>query len=171
MLQKAAKRRTRRLSVSSESSTEGGKTDVASRRASTSRRGPGSPVASGSLKRKPQHATQVQPSKRQKGSSSSASEDPTRTYCLKKLQEVFIQIFLKYPRVPDDTQPESVLKNTEDLTDPEKHHVEESAKAFATELEQCVYDLYSKPDGKGKPSAGGKYKCVFIFALTIRSSY
>ena len=62
-----------------------------------------------------------------------------------------------------------MLKIAEDLTDTEKCHVEESANAFATELEQCVFDLYSEADSKGRPSAGGKYKCVFIFTLTIFS--
>lgn len=51
-----------------------------------------------------------------------------------------------------------VEKKTEDLTDAEKIKVEEEANKFATELEQCVYDIYSELDAKGKTHAGSKYK-------------
>lgn len=107
---------------------------------------------------------QPQPSKRQKPSESDASDDPTRTFCLKKLQELFCHIFLKYPHVLSDSGTESLQeKNLEDLTDNERKALEDRAKAFATDVEQCVYDIYSEPDSKGKPSAGGKYKYVLTF--------
>jgi hypothetical protein len=47
---------------------------------------------------------------------------------------------------------------SEELTDSEKTALEEAANRFATELEQCVYDIYSEPDAKGKIHAGSKYK-------------
>lgn len=55
-------------------------------------------------------------------------------------------------------------KNFDELTDSEKAKVEEEASKFATELEQCVYDIYSEPDGRGKIHAGSKYKYViYVF--------
>lgn len=117
-----------------------------------------SPVASSSLKRKPPAAIQT-PSKRQKSSGTGATADPARAYCLKKLQEVFSQIFLRYPFIhSDDDGGEVAEKLPEHLTEAQKEHVEETAKLFAIGLEQCVYDIYSELDAKGKPSAGGKYK-------------
>lgn len=111
---------------------------------------------------------QPQPSKRQKPLASDASDDPTRTFCLKKLQELFCRIFLKYPHVLSDSVTGSLQeKNLEDLTDNERNILEERAKAFATDVEQCVYDIYSEPDGKGKPSAGGKYKYVLFVSYSI----
>jgi hypothetical protein len=118
-------------------------------------------AASGSLKRKSHTASQQPPPKRQKSLASGASGDPTRSYCLKKFQEVFSAIFLKYPNVGSDgtaeEQPASP-KRFEELTDNEKSKVEEDANKFATDLEQCVYDIYSEPDAKGKQHAGSKYK-------------
>lgn len=96
-------------------------------------------------------------SKRRKPSSdsSTATDDPARKYCLGKLHEVFDGIFTKYPHVGGQEG-----KALEDLTDGEQGSVRDQARRFATELEQCVYDIYSEPDKYGKSSAGGKYKCV-----------
>jgi hypothetical protein len=60
---------------------------------------------------------------------------------------------------------ESLEKSIADLTDTEKNSLEEKAKIFANDVEQCVYDIYSEPDSKGKPSAGGKYKYVYYIVL------
>ncbi|KAJ7890537.1 hypothetical protein B0H14DRAFT_3081675 [Mycena olivaceomarginata] len=100
-------------------------------------------------------------SSRQETTTGTASEDPARAFCLGKLEGVFRDIFLRYPHVRDG---EGVLvekKAGEELSEEEKARVEDAAKQFATELEQCVYDIYSEPDKRGMPSAGGKYKDRF----------
>lgn len=51
-------------------------------------------------------------------------------------------------------------KKLEDLREDEKTKIVDEANKFATDLEQCVYDIYSEPDAKGKPHAGSKYKYV-----------
>ncbi|EGN96781.1 hypothetical protein SERLA73DRAFT_16037, partial [Serpula lacrymans var. lacrymans S7.3] len=95
---------------------------------------------------------------------SSADEDPARKYCLGKLQETFFQIFLKYPHVDASETSDGhnegtrVEQNTDSLTSEDKTRLEQEAKDFATELEQCVFDIYSEPDKLGKQSAGSKYK-------------
>lgn len=153
-------RRTRRLSYSSESeagSATGGETR--SRDANTS--ASPAPAGRGQLKRKAHTAAQPPPNKRKKSSSdTSASDDPVRKYCLGKLEEVFCQIFLKYPpSLGGGEEGDSAsVDQAKVLTDEEKEKVESEAKLFATELEQCVYDIYSEPDKAGKLSAGGKYK-------------
>lgn len=50
------------------------------------------------------------------------------------------------------------LELKEGLSDEDKTRIEEEAKAFTTELEQCVFDMYCEPDKYGKPSVGPKYK-------------
>ncbi|KAJ7116022.1 hypothetical protein C8R44DRAFT_555763, partial [Mycena epipterygia] len=95
---------------------------------------------------------------------SDANDDPARAFCLGKLEGVFRDIFLRYPHVRAENTEEGasvVEKKLEDLTEEEKAKVEEEAKQFATDLEQCVYDIYSEPDKQGKPSAGGRYKDRF----------
>lgn len=128
-----------------------------------------SPGASNARKRRPSTATHAVPqSKRRKSESTTGTtEDATRKYCFTKLEEVFTQIFLRYPLLPqdevedgDDIKPS---KKTEELTPEEKELVEAKAKAFVGELEQCLFDLYSEPDRTGKPHAGAKYKYALLF--------
>ncbi|KAJ7898426.1 hypothetical protein B0H13DRAFT_2664550 [Mycena leptocephala] len=135
------RRRARRLSFSSE---ESGSDESEAGNSGRSRK-PASPGASGKgqLKRKAQtQKARAPPPKRKREASSDASDDPARAFCLGKLEGVFHDIFLRYPHE-------------------EKAKVEEEAKQFATDLEQCVYDIYSEPDKQGKSSAGGKYKDRF----------
>lgn len=82
-----------------------------------------------------------------------------------KLQELFIDIFHKYPYLqdkPDDTEAmqegDEPDKIPDELTDEEKQMLEDRAKHFATDLESCMYDTYSEPDKTGKHMAVGKYK-------------
>jgi hypothetical protein len=161
------RRRARRLSFSSESGSE----SSGAERSGRSRK-PASPGASkGHLKRKAQKA-HPPPPKRKKAADSDATEDPARAFCLGKLEGVFHDIFLRYPHVRTETTdggPSVVEKKAEDLSEEEKAKVEEEAKQFATDLEQCVYDIYSEPDKQGRPSAGGKYKyVVFVFLPLLR---
>ena len=153
----SSQRRARRLSFSSESGAESSAAENNGRSRKVA-----SPVAgNGQLKRKAQKP-HPPPAKRKK-EVPEANDDPARAFCLGKLEIVFRDIFLRYPNVlrteSVDGEPSAVEK-TEELTEAEKAKVEEEAKQFATELEQCVYDIYSEPDKQGKPSAGGKYKYV-----------
>ncbi|KAG7093685.1 hypothetical protein E1B28_007343 [Marasmius oreades] len=100
-----------------------------------------------------------------------SSTDPTRKYCLGKLEELFQGIFLRYPHIhitgnneekDGGVGSESLIeKKPEELTDDERATVLASAKQFADELESCVYEIYCEPDKNGVPSAGGKYKDRF----------
>ncbi|KAK2463520.1 hypothetical protein APHAL10511_004271 [Amanita phalloides] len=123
-----------------------------------------------SLKRKSASVsmTQAPPSKKKKASSVTATDDPTRRYCLGKLEEILRDVFLRYPHVPVLNEVEGeqqvakrVEKNPETITDEEKAQVLEQAGRFATELEECAYDIYSEPDKQGEAHAGGRYKDRF----------
>ncbi|KAI0766610.1 hypothetical protein BD413DRAFT_494258 [Trametes elegans] len=115
-------------------------------------------------KRKQSTSAQPQlPSKRPR-SESTAGEDAARKYCLGKLQELFCQIFMRYPFLTlaatdgedgGELQPD---KKPEELTPEEKEELEKRAKQFGTDLEQSIYELYSEPDKQGKQVAAGKYK-------------
>ncbi|TBU36507.1 transcription factor S-II, central domain-containing protein, partial [Dichomitus squalens] len=104
------------------------------------------------------------PAKRPR-SESTAGEDAARKYCLTKLQELFRQIFTRYPFLAqrdegDDTagRSEQPDKKPEELTSEEKEQLEAKANQFGVELENCMYELYSEPDKSGKQVVGGKYK-------------
>ncbi|KAJ7623200.1 hypothetical protein FB45DRAFT_98273 [Roridomyces roridus] len=140
------RRRARRLSISSESESDA--------EASTSKRQSNKT----NLKRKAvERAAHPPASKRKKAASAtpSAADDPARAFCLGKLGSVFHEIFLRYPHVA------GTEKKPEELSEGEKAKVEEQAKQFATDLEQCVYDIYSETDHTGKTLAGSKYKDRF----------
>nr|GAT43603.1 transcription elongation regulator [Mycena chlorophos] len=142
------KRRRRRISVSSESASEPEKPSRLRKRSS-----PKPP-----LKRKATKKANEPPAKRKKRDSS-AHDDPARSFCLGKLEGVFSDIFLRYPHVPNSEHGDALMeKQPAELTEAEKAQLEESAKQFAAELEQCVYEEYCEPDRTGKSSAGGKYK-------------
>ena len=85
-----------------------------------------------------------------------------RKFCLNKLQEIFVGIFQRYPLLPSEgDEGEAVVeKNPEELTDEEKEQLKERASRFATELEECMYELYAEPDKTGKQSVAAKYKYV-----------
>ncbi|RPD64235.1 hypothetical protein L227DRAFT_571804 [Lentinus tigrinus ALCF2SS1-6] len=110
------------------------------------------------------HAHPVPPPKRPR-SESTAGEDAARKYCSIKLQEMFCQIFTRYPflrdRDEDDEELRGLLqpdKKTEELTPEEKEQLDAKAKQFGIDLEQCMYELYSEPDKQGKHVVAAKYK-------------
>ena len=154
----------RRLSLSSESdaSTTTTTTTNAQRRnttKSTSRRTttkpplPASPTSPRPLLKRKQHAPPPPlPTPKRKKSDVppiSAADDPTRKYCLGKLQEVFNQIFLNYPYLRSDSADHKLVeKSSQDLTDAERTYLVEQAQRFATDLEQCLYDIYAEPDNR-----------------------
>ncbi|TFY74439.1 hypothetical protein EWM64_g9573 [Hericium alpestre] len=163
------KRPTRRVAVSDSESDSGSDTKTAS----TSRpRQPSVSVAQKSksstrimsvspppspLKRKPSSAAPPPPKRRR--SESTATDDPTRKYCHGKLAEMFIKIFLDNPRFkPADGDGMLVEKKPEELSDEDKNILQEKAKAFAAELEQCLFDTYADPDKHGRHVASTKYK-------------
>jgi len=142
---------------------------------STESPGPGQSFSS-KLKRKQSVAEGNPPAKKSK-TSGGASDDPTRMYCLGKLQEIFSNIFLTFPYFPpedsvkiedvaDGPDPnvkrsvsdEGFTKTTAELTDEEKAHLEERAKAYAAQVEAAVFEAHNEPDKAGIPSAAGKYK-------------
>jgi hypothetical protein len=101
-------------------------------------------------------------------SNASAAEDATRKYCLGKFAEMFMGIFMQYPYVQENNTEEDgaerkkvmVERKPEELTEDDKTQLREGASAFATEVEQAVFDTYAEPDKSGKPGAGVKYKYV-----------
>ncbi|OCH87397.1 hypothetical protein OBBRIDRAFT_759875 [Obba rivulosa] len=135
------------------------------RRGSAVKKEPPRPTASPSpgpatqIKRRQSTASQSEI--KRKRSESTSTDDPARKYCLTKLQELFRQIFLRYPFLKgeeasnDDLQPD---KKQEELSDEEKEILEQKAERFASDLEQCMYELYSEPDKSGKHGVAGKYK-------------
>ncbi|KDQ61735.1 hypothetical protein JAAARDRAFT_520263 [Jaapia argillacea MUCL 33604] len=157
------KRPTRRLSISSESESdrEPAALILPQRRASTSqsvgsRRDSPSPKPAGRPKRK--GSTAVHPPAKRKKSVNLGVADPTRKYCLGKLEEIICQIFVRYPYALNEEQNDETLKKPEELQSEEKDAVEVKAKEFAAELEQCMYDNESEHDKQGNQSAGSKYK-------------
>lgn len=158
------KRTTRRVSTSSESDSEMSDDNSRARLKK-------SPAAnSGRLKRKSHEPSHTPPPKRKKSAESSATDDPARKYCLGKLEELFRDIFLRYPhlRTENDNGGDSnpvhgsvVQKAPGDSTEEEKTVLVDRSKQFAADLESCIYETYSEPDKQGKHSAGPKYKDRF----------
>ncbi len=110
--------------------------------------------------------------KRAESSSTTAStiEDAARKYCLGKFAEMFTGIFMQYPYIQQEGKAEEedggerkkaiAERKPEELTEEDKAQVRERATAFATEVEQAVFDTYAEPDKYGKMGAGVKYKYV-----------
>ncbi|KIK61776.1 hypothetical protein GYMLUDRAFT_42820 [Collybiopsis luxurians FD-317 M1] len=152
------KRRTRRASYVSESELS----DLSDASGPRIRK-----ASSPTLKRIAKRNSGGPPSKKVK--TSDPLDDPTRKYCLGKLEDVFRDIFLRYPHVrskSEDDDDDAVLpqveeKQAEDLTEEEKKAVLEDSKQFADDLEKCVFEIYSEPDKHGKPAAAAKYKDRF----------
>ncbi|KAL4065850.1 transcription factor S-II, central domain-containing protein, partial [Scleroderma citrinum] len=107
-------------------------------------------------------ATSQAPAAKRKRSSDvpvTVEDDPARKYCLGKLQEMFCPIFLRYPHTDaSDGSGNKVELKPEDVTDEVKQQLDNEAKAFASELEQSIFDIYAEPDKHGKQSVGSKYK-------------
>ncbi|KAI0350712.1 hypothetical protein OH77DRAFT_1412629 [Trametes cingulata] len=122
-----------------------------------------SPTLNTQQKRKKSVSSQAQPPVKRPRSESTAGDDATRKYCLGKLQELFRQIFIQNPYLqpPPDSDGDGELRPVPDpskLTPEEKEQLEARAKQFGSDLEQCIYELYSEHDKQGKQVAAGKYK-------------
>jgi hypothetical protein len=123
------------------------------------------------LKRKAANVSESSPPSKKK-KSSEALDDPARKYCLGKLEELFRDVFLRYPHVRSETTDEDmdvnesksriIPKKIEELSEKEMEALINEAKQFARDLEGCVYDIYSEPDKQGNVHAGGKYKYVVL---------
>ena len=171
------------IAMSSESDDDG---ELSERDGKLRRRGPGAAAkvkaslspqpTSGALKGKQSlSAAGTATGKRKRAESQSttmsAAEDPARKYCLGKFTEMFSGIFLRYPYVqqkgegdvvPQETEPMLVERKAEELSEEEKTQAKERATAFATEVEQAVFDTYAETDKFGKHGVGAKYKYVFL---------
>jgi len=143
---------------------------------STESPGPGQSFSS-KLKRKQSVAEGNPPAKKSK-TFGGPNDDPTRNYCLGKLQEMFSNIFLNFPYFPPEDpvkiEGEGVdgpgpnvtrsvsnrgfTKAIAELTDEEKVQLEEKAKAYAAQVEAAVFEAHAEPDKAGGLSAAGKYK-------------
>ncbi|GLB41926.1 putative PHD-finger [Lyophyllum shimeji] len=155
------KRQTRRISSSSESDSE--VSDDAKPRRHRIRKRSGSPPQN-ALKRKSAPTSHAHPPKRNKSDAVLPTDDPTRKYCLGKLEELFRDVFLRYPHVRVESEggeTSIVQKPVEDLTEDERAALVDESKEFADELERCVFEIYSEPDKLNQPSAGSKYKDRF----------
>lgn len=131
--------------------------------------------SSSKLKRKQSIAEGNPPAKKSK--TSGPNDDPTRKYCLGKLQEIFSNIFLTFPYFPPEdsvkiedegvncpeptvkrSASEGFTKTTAELTEEDKAQLEERASAYATQVEAAVFEAHAEFDRAGSPSASGKYK-------------
>ncbi|PIL25119.1 transcription factor [Ganoderma sinense ZZ0214-1] len=175
---KAPKRRTRRPTYHSDGDSDSGESHRATspkriRRtaAGTTEKEPARKPSMPSMENNPakrKKSTSSQPAPppaKRPRSESTTGEDAARKYCLTKLQELFRQIFTRYPflaqHTEDETAPEPALqpdKKSEELTPEEKEQLEGKANLFGVDLENCMYELYSEPDKSGKQMVGGKYK-------------
>ena len=123
----------------------------------------GSPGPSTPLKRRQSTASSQPEPKRKRSESAAAGAGPdaARKYCLTKLCELFRSIFLRHPMLGETADDESmaVEKKSEDLSEEEKEQLEARANQFATELEECMFEMNAESDVKtGKPGVGAKYK-------------
>ena len=164
-------RRTRQFSSESESDSDN---ETGRRRLSRIKGSPSASATHGHLKRKAANVSESSPPSKKK-KSSDAVEDPARKYCLGKLEELFRDVFLRYPHVRSETTGEDmdvndstiIPKKIEELSEKEMEALINEAKQFARDLESCVYDIYSEPDKQGNVHAGGKYKYVALSFLKL----
>jgi len=116
-----------------------------------------------------QGASPAPPPKRKRSATGvvDAQDDPVRKYCLTKLEDVFKEVYLRYPYVrlkeeDDDGEGQNgvkiIKKELTDMSDEEKEAVIEDSRRFARELEACVYEAHAEPDKNGNPHAAAKYK-------------
>lgn len=132
---------------------------------------------SSKLKRRQSIAEGNPPAKKSR-QSEGPNDDPTRKYCLGKLQEIFSNIFLTFPYFPlegsvnigdevgngpEPNAPRLVFhkgftKTAVELTEEEKAQLEEKASMYATQVEAAVFEAHAESDKAGNPSASGKYK-------------
>jgi hypothetical protein len=115
-----------------------------------------------------QGASPAPPPKRKRSTTGAvdhnAQDDPVRKYCLSKLEDVFKEVYLRYPyvRLKEEEDGQNgvriIKKELADMNDEEKEALVEDSKQFARELESCVYEIYAEPDKNGNPHAAAKYK-------------
>ncbi|KAG6332199.1 hypothetical protein ID866_6892, partial [Astraeus odoratus] len=170
----SSRHRARRLSGSSDSDegSDGRGGQAPSRRSAVSDR-KASPATGSHLKRKSTTASHTPAAKRKKAADAptTVEDDPARKYCLGKLQEMFFPIFLRYPHADaPNGSGNKVELPPDNLSDEDKQRLENEARVFASELEQCVFDIYAEPDKHGKPSVGSKYKSVVASFSSSRQS-
>lgn len=147
------RRSTRQLNYSSDSDSSAS-SSTSIRTGRIRRAGQKDSSSKRNLKRKPQTGTGTEPaSKKKKKVSDDAMEDPTRKYCLGKLEDVFRDIFFRYPHPGDEDE-----KLAGEMTEEERSTILERSKQFAADLEHSIYETYSEFDKLGNPSAAGKYK-------------
>ena len=164
-------RRARQLSSESDSESAN---ETERRRLSRIKSSPSaSATQHGHLKRKAANVSESSPPPKKK-KPSDAVDDPARKYCLGKLEELFRDVFLRYPHVRSETTDKDmddskegkiIPKKIEELNEKEMEALINEAKQFAQDLEGCVYDIYSEPDKQGNVHAGGKYKYVALSFL------
>ena len=85
--------------------------------------------------------------------------DPTRKYCLGKLREVLLPIFVQFASAPqgsDSERPEDTASS--ELDEEHKKKAEEQGAAYVQDLEQCLFEIYGEVDKHGHKTAAGKYK-------------
>ncbi|EAU90469.1 hypothetical protein CC1G_00853 [Coprinopsis cinerea okayama7 len=152
-----AQAKRRRTAVASDTDTDTSDSDAHIKRKRRLRRVSASP-APNTMKRKASVSQAPTPVKRSK--STPPQEDPTRKYCLGKLQELFRDIFFRYPHIqtPEGTL---VAKAVDEMTEEEKDALTQEANQFAHDLEMCIFEIYAEPDKNGNPNAGMKYKDRF----------
>jgi hypothetical protein len=162
----ADRRRTRQFSSGSDSDS----VNETGRRRLSRIKGSPSATQHGHLKRKASNVSESSPPSKKK-KSYDAVDDPARKYCLGKLEELFRDVFFRYPHVRSETTDEDmdvndskskiIPKKIDELSEEETEALINEAKQFAQDLEDCIYDIYSEPDKQGNVSAGGKYKDRF----------
>ncbi|KAG6821433.1 hypothetical protein H0H93_010157 [Arthromyces matolae] len=157
---KGVAKRTRPLPSSSESESDVSE-DAKPRRHRIRKASESSPPPNASKRKGQQHADHTPPPKRKKSDLPQSTEDPIRKYCLSKLEELFKDVFLRYPRVHVEGENgvvNLVEKSAEELSEEETAGVLTLSKQFADELEKCVFDIYSEHDKSGHLHAGANYK-------------
>lgn len=101
---------------------------------------------------------------RKKGNNKSKTKhdsilDPTRKYCLGKLREVLLPIFVQFANIPQASDGERQEETTTtELDEGYKNKVEEQGVVYVQDLEQCLFEIYGEPDKDGHKTAAGKYK-------------
>ena len=101
---------------------------------------------------------------RKKGNNKSKTKhdsvlDPTRKYCLGKLREVLLPIFVQFANTSQASNGERLEDaSTIELDEEHKNKVEERGGVYVQDLEQCLFEIYGEPDKFSHKTAAGKYK-------------
>jgi hypothetical protein len=100
--------------------------------------------------------------------------DPTRKYCLGKLREVLLPIFVQFanfPQASDGQRPEDATMS--ELDEEHKKKAEENGAVYVQDLEQCLFEIYGELDKHGHKTAVGKYKyvppptCMVLYLISL----